>query len=147
MTTIRESIPTEDIIRAYMDESIEHEEEVTIENVVKDPIIEHNSSQEIELTPVPEMKIDTPSLGVTNMDEDDVTTRLKFSDYDSVMDETNSVGTISAPKTIERLEEISSSHALQRKIDEAQDDDIEPLDFDKTATDVDVSLFDIEEIN
>jgi hypothetical protein len=30
LTTIRESIPTEDIIRAYMDESIEQEEEVII---------------------------------------------------------------------------------------------------------------------
>ena len=36
LTTIRESIPTEDIIRAYMDESVEQEEEVFIENV-KEP--------------------------------------------------------------------------------------------------------------
>ena len=33
MNTIRESIPTEEIIRAYMDESIEQEEEVYIENI------------------------------------------------------------------------------------------------------------------
>lgn len=33
LRTIRESIPTEDIIRAYTDESVEHEEEVTIEHI------------------------------------------------------------------------------------------------------------------
>ena len=148
MTTIRESIPTEDIIRAYMDESIEHEEEVTIENFVKEPIVEDTPLQEITPSKEPETIVDIHSLGVTNKDEDDVTTRLKFSDYDSVLNEMDSVETINAPKTIERLEEISSSHALQRKIDEAQDDDeIEQLDFDKTSADIDVSLFDIEEIN
>ena len=33
LTSIRESIPTEEIIRAYMDESVEREEEVVIENI------------------------------------------------------------------------------------------------------------------
>ena len=33
LTTIRESVPTEAIIRAYMDESVEQEEEVIIEDV------------------------------------------------------------------------------------------------------------------
>jgi hypothetical protein len=33
LITIRDSIPTEEIIRAYLDESIEQEEEVTIENI------------------------------------------------------------------------------------------------------------------
>jgi len=33
LTSIRDSIPTEEIIRAYMDESVEHEEEVIIENI------------------------------------------------------------------------------------------------------------------
>ena len=33
LATIRESVPTEAIIRAYMDESVEQEEEVTIEHI------------------------------------------------------------------------------------------------------------------
>ena len=35
LVSIRESIPTEAIIRAYMDESVEHEEEVIIENLLE----------------------------------------------------------------------------------------------------------------
>jgi hypothetical protein len=145
MTTIRESIPTEDIIRAYMDESIEHEEEVTIEHI-NEPII-------VDDTPavLPKPVIDTPpSLGIVDQDDKEVTTLLKFSDYDSVLDQSNSVESVNAPKTIERLEEISVSHALQRKIDEAQDDTDEveeSISYDKTSEDVDISLFDIEEMN
>ena len=148
MTTIRESIPTEDIIRAYMDESIEHEEEVTIEHI-SEPAIDDEPEIVDEVLPKP--VVDTPpSLGIVDKDDEEVTTRLKFSDYDSVVDQMNSVESVNAPKTIERLEEISVSHALQRKIDEAQDDADEVEDtisYDKTSEDVDISLFDIEEMN
>ena len=145
MTTIRESIPTEDIIRAYMDESIEHEEEVTIEHINEPTIVDDTPaviSKPVDDTP--------PSLGIVDKDDEEVTTRLKFSDYDSVVDQMNSVESVNAPKTIERLEEISVSHALQRKIDDAQDDadDVEDsISYDKTSEEVDISLFDIEEMN
>jgi hypothetical protein len=128
-----------------MDESIEHEEEVTIEHI-NEPII-------VDDTPavLPKPVIDTPpSLGIVDQDDKEVTTLLKFSDYDSVLDQSNSVESVNAPKTIERLEEISVSHALQRKIDEAQDDTDEveeSISYDKTSEDVDISLFDIEEMN
>lgn len=145
MTTIRESIPTEDIIRAYMDESIEHEEEVTIEHINEPTIVDDTPaviSKPVDDTP--------PSLGIVDKDDEEVTTRLKFSDYDSVVDQMNSIESVNAPKTIERLEEISVSHALQRKIDDAQDDadDVEDtISYDKTSEEVDISLFDIEEMN
>lgn len=148
MTTIRESIPTEDIIRAYMDESVEHEEEVTIESI-KEPISDELQTQSFD-APVQSEK--SVAVGVTNKDDDEVTTRLKFSDYDSVIDEMNDINTINAPKTIERLEEISTSHALQRKIDEAQDDEDEiqyggdELNLEKSSEAVDLSLFDIEDM-
>ena len=156
MTTIRESIPTEDIIRAYMDESVEHEEEVIIEHIespapTATPVSEPLQTPTPTPTPTPILPEISHTLGVTNKDDDDVTTRLKFSDYDSVLNEMNTVETINAPKTIERLEEISTSHALQRKMDEAENDDNdvkeESFNYDKTSADVDLSLFDIEEIN
>ena len=145
MTTIRESIPTEDIIRAYMDESIEHEEEVTIEHINEPTIVDTQV-----VLPKPDVET-PPSLGIVDKDDEEVTTRLKFSDYDSVVDEMNTVESVNAPKTIERLEEISVSHALQRKIDDAQDDTDEIIEdtisYDKTSEDVDIALFDIEEMN
>ena len=56
LTTIRESIPTEEIIRAYMDEAIEIDEEVTIEPLAE-PVVEEEEeaikSTEEESTKIP----------------------------------------------------------------------------------------------
>ena len=121
---------------------------MTIEHI-SEPAIDDEPEIVDEVLPKP--VVDTPpSLGIVDKDDEEVTTRLKFSDYDSVVDQMNSVESVNAPKTIERLEEISVSNALQRKIDEAQDDVDEVEDtisYDKTSEDVDISLFDIEEMN
>jgi hypothetical protein len=169
LTTIRESIPTEDIIRAYMDESVEHEEEITIEkinDVEESPEIDEKSS-EINEEPVknPEIIPVAPvEVGIKDIDKEEITTRLKFNDYDSVLDEINGVESISAPKSIERLEEISVSNALQRKLEAEMEDDedkikisedsvdlgiLDFLDIDKgddLSKDVDIPLLDVEEL-
>lgn len=136
LTTIRDSIPTEQIIRAYMDESEELEEEVTIEEVDKssENKDENKNSEEDkeEFIEKPQTdsndSIDThekpivPS--ITNIDNDPVVTKLTFNDYDAMHDaDTGSITNIEAPKNIERLEEISTSRAIQRKLEEEDDDD------------------------
>jgi hypothetical protein len=163
LTSIRESIPTEDIIKAYMDESIEHEEEVVIENI-DEPVLPTEtgkSEEEKELTieetkPEEEKPAIVPS--IRDLDDSPVLTRLKFNDYDSVMDENNTVESISAPKTIERLEEISMERAIQRKLEEEEDIDdkikihtdsisLDGVDDLNRSSDNDfVSLDDIEEL-
>ena len=137
LTSIRESIPTEDIIRAYMDESVEQEEEVFIETM-KEPILDSADTNEEDTktgssetgeksSAFPEIKeAEVPSSvpSIQNIDNEPVTTRLTFNDYDSVMNtETNAVENVSAPKTLERLAEISTSRALQRKMDEEEEED------------------------
>ena len=42
-----------------------------------------------------------------------------------MLDDTNKITKIDAPKTIERLEEISTSRAIQRKLDEYESSDEE----------------------
>ena len=79
------------------------------------------------------------------MDEKEVTTRLKFNDYDSVLDEMNTVCSINAPKTLERLEEISTSNALQRKLDEATEEDEEKIRIHEES--IDLGLLEVEEID
>ena len=169
LTTIRESIPTEEIIRAYMDESIEQEEEVIIENIV-DEVENKEDTSEIK----PEEKkseSDEPELppvvpAIKNIDNEPVITRLSFNDYDSVQDAmSGDVSQVNAPKTIERLEEISTSRAIQRKLEEEEEDgdindrikihtdsinldDLDIFDFDKGGknNDLEVLLDDIEEL-
>ena len=144
LTTIRESVPTEAIIRAYMDESVEQEEEVIIEDV---PDAEQEESTPMEQEPdedkqdskeetVPEI---VPT--IQNIDDNEVVTKLEFNYMDTVLNEQNNVDEVSAPKTIERLEDISTSRALERKLEEESDTDDERIQIHTDM--VDLSGFDI----
>jgi hypothetical protein len=148
LTSIRESIPTEAIIRAYMDESVEQDEEVIIENLdepssqnpppaaTEQPASEDTTGP-ITADTIPE-EYEKPAIvpAIQNLDNEPVITRLSFNDYDSVLNtDTNNIETVNAPKTIERLEEISTSRALQRKLEEEEDESerihihTEPIDL------------------
>jgi len=124
LTAIRESIPTEAIIRAYMDESVEQEEEIFIENV-KEPVVDTPAESESEEKKEEKKEEETPSVvpSVQNIDEEKVVTRLTFNDIDTALNDNNEVESINAPKTIERLEEISTSRAIQRKLEEEAEED------------------------
>jgi hypothetical protein len=135
MKTIRESIPTEEIIKAYMDESVEQEEEVIIEDVneedkegegekgeKEEDKDEDNNKEDKKDDLLPEETPPPQVPTIQNTDNEPVVTKLTFNDYDSVLDsETGKVSDVNAPKTIERLEEISSERALQRQLEEEED--------------------------
>jgi hypothetical protein len=143
LQAIRESIPTEEIIRAYMDESMEHEEEVFIENI-EEPIPEPGATaSEVKLTEPIEEVIPEAVPSIKNMDNEPVTTRLTFNDMDSMLDENNNKKTIDAPKTIERLEEISTNRAFQRKLEEESSDDDDDRIKIHTEDMIDLSGFDV----
>jgi hypothetical protein len=147
LTAIRESIPTEEIIRAYMDESVEHEEEVVIENI-EDPVLEPvKEEQDIDLLEKEKEK-EVPEMvpAIKNMDEEPVTTRLSFNDFDKVLTGEDNVEEVNAPKTIERLEEISTERAMQRKLEEEEDDDLDSIKID-TGADVDLGMLDIFDLS
>ena len=159
LTAIRESIPTEAIIRAYMDESVEQEEEVFIENV-KEPVLDEaaasdNNEEKKEEKKEEEDAIPSVVPSVKNIDEEKVVTRLTFNDFDSVLNDDNKVESVEAPKTIERLEEISTSRAIQRKLEEEAEADEDRIkihtdtldlaslgvtDLDSQLTEVPISL-------
>ena len=165
LISIRESIPTEAIIRAYMDESVEQEEEVIIEDVN-----EEEEKEENEITvPTPQSEsindIDevVPEVvpAIKNVDEEAVVTKLSFNDMDAILDESDNVKTIEAPKSIERLEEISTERAFQRQLEEESDDEriqisteqVDLRDFDELGSthsvqkvDDSIILDDIEEL-
>lgn len=151
LTSIRESIPTEAIIRAYMDESMEDEEEVIIEPVPEEeeekPESKENNKEDekepekIELEPEEELP---PTLTVEDIDDSKPTTRLTFNDTDQLSDGTQ----VDAPKTIERLEEIGSQRAEERRISEEEDyDDDEDSGRLKIHMDEDVVLDDIFDLD
>ena len=123
LTTVRESIPTEQIIRAYMDESEEQEEEVIIEDIKPEEEVETVKEDKEEKKVEDEKKDESFVPTIKNIDEEPVLTRLSFNDIDSVQDaETGDVKHITASKDIDVLEEISNERAIQRKLEEEEDD-------------------------
>ena len=133
MLAIRESIPTEAIIKAYMDEGVEHDEQVFIEDVEEEPeekkeentdTVNEETKEEKEEETIPEI---VPA--IQDLNQEEVTTKLTFNDMDSVLEDDNKVNEIEAPKTIERLEDISVTRNLQRKLEEEsfEDDDDERI--------------------
>ena len=127
LISIRESIPTEAIIRAYMDESVEQEEEVIIEDVNEEEEKEAEeiivpTSQPDSINDIDEVVPDVVP-AIKNVDNEAVVTKLSFNDMDAILDESDNVKTIEAPKSIERLEEISTERAFQRQLEEESDDE------------------------
>ncbi len=140
MTAIRESIPTESIIRAYMEEAVEQDEEVIVENV-DDPKEDDKTEEDTmaekkaEFDKVLEKHADLEkplAASITDLNDEPVMMKLSFNDYDSVREiDGGPDKTVEAPKSIERLERISNERALQRKMEEEDDDepDKEKLTF------------------
>ena len=155
LTTIRESIPTEAIIRAYLDESMEEEEQVIIEPIPEEEGSKEDTTKEdttkdsgepvVFENPADIIPEVVPS--ITNIDETKVVTRLSFNDVDNVSDGTSK----NAPKDIERLERISADRSAQRKLEELDDDDDddagEPLERIKIHMDDSVSLDDVFDLD
>jgi len=158
LSAIRDSIPTEAIIRAYMDESVEQEEEVIIENT-EDTEPEPEKKDETETEKIDPIKSeeDIPSVvpSIQNIDNEDVVTRLTFNEMDSVLDESN---TNLANKSLEQISNISNSRAIVKRLEEDEEDKIQihtdtidlsgfdVLDEPRSKNNEDYELSDVEEL-
>ena len=128
LNAVRDSIPIESILKAYMDETIE--EEVVEE--IKEQIIE------------PPVNTETQTI----FEGKDGNVSLKFNDVDSVLSKNGKEELINAPKTIERLEEISTLRNIQRKIDEEENDDKLKISNEEMSLDVlDIQIMNQPEVN
>ncbi len=145
LRTIRESIPTEAIVRAYLDVSVEQEEEevflkeeddkTAADKPSDDKAVDDKASEDAPVIAEPEAP---PSVvpSITNIDDKPIITKLSFNDIDQALNEDGRIEEISAPKTEERLEDISRMRYEQRRAEEEDDDD----DRIKISDDVDLDL-------
>ena len=124
LNTLRESIPVEAILKAYMDESIEEDviedikEEVTHEPIIIPVETKDNS-------PIVETKDNSPIVETkdnSTIVEEPQNSSISFSDIDYIKTD-NGVSQIIAPKNIDRLEEISVMRNEQRKRESEDDSD------------------------
>jgi hypothetical protein len=138
LNTLRESIPVEAILKAYMDESVEEDviEEVN-EQIIDEPIKEAVVAGKVASVEsnVEQQQIPTP-----------IPSRLSFNDIDYVQNQDGAVSNVNAPKNISRLEEISSFRTQQRKQDEEEDDDSPKLQISTQPFNLDaLDIHNIEE--
>jgi len=147
LTTIRESIPTEAIIRAYTDESEEQEEEVFIENIKSPEITKEDEkakeNKEAQEKAEEEAEVISQTPTIKNIDEEQVVTKLTFNDFDSAISTNNREELIDAPKTLERLEDISVSRSLERRMMEDSDDDSDDERIQIHTGTMDLTEFDL----
>jgi hypothetical protein len=115
LNTLRESIPVEAILKAYMDETVEEDvtEEVN-EQIIEEPIKQQIANAGPASTSTGNIR--QPIMSPSN-------SRLSFNNIDYVKTDDGIIQNINAPKTIERLEEISDLRYQQRKMEEDDDDD------------------------
>lgn len=112
LNTVRESIPVDAILKAYLDESVE--EDVTEE--IREQVIAETKSepepvkQEKETIQQTIMKEVQQDLGIVGGSSDNV----KFNDIDYVKDEYNAVNEIIAPKTEQRLRDVFEEREFKR---------------------------------
>jgi hypothetical protein len=140
LRTIRESIPTEAIVRAYLDVSVEQEEEEVFlkEEDDKTSVDKASEDKSADETPAIAEPEPPPSVvpSITNIDDKPIITKLSFNDIDQALNEDGRVEEISAPKTEERLEDISRMRYEQRRAEEEDDDN----DRIKISDDVELDL-------
>jgi len=115
LNTLRESIPVEAILKAYMDETMEEDviEEVK-EEIINEPIVQPLSQPLAQPLAQP-LSQESETSGLN--------TRLSFNDIDLVKTPDGSITSISAPKDVNTLEQISQIRNQQRKIEEAEEED------------------------
>ena len=125
LNTLRESIPVEAILKAYMDETIE--EDVVEE--IKEQIIEQ---------PLKQQQVQTSALA----------NKVGFNDIDYVSTSDGQIQNVVVPKTYENLDYISNKRAEQRKYDEANDSDDDNIKIsisDEMVSPESLGLLSIEE--
>jgi hypothetical protein len=132
LNTLRESIPVEAILKAYMDETVE--EDVVEE--IKEQIIEQPKKQ--EQPHKPEQQVQTTALA----------NKVGFNDIDYVSTSDGQIQNVVVPKTYENLDYISNMRAEQRKQDEANDSDDDNIKIsisDEMVSPESLGLLSIEE--
>jgi len=112
LNTVRDSIPVETILKAYMDETCEED------------VIEEIKEKTIELPP-PTMENNTHEIisEFPKSSFSDQPTKLSFNNLDSIVSTNGKKELIDAPKDIATLEAISEQNHLKRKMEEMEDDD------------------------
>jgi len=111
LNAVRESIPIDMILRAYLDETTEDD---VIEEIKETPMPDETLAESISSAPISQ-PMEQPATQMSS--------KLSFNNVDMAIDMNNKEEQINAPKDIARLEELSTIRNEQRKLETDDDDD------------------------
>ena len=135
LNTLRESIPVEAILKAYMDETVE--EDVVEE--IKEQIIEEKAKPIVQ-TPHVDSQSSSQSINKNNIN------RLSFNDVDYVSGGDGNIVPVTVPKSIENLENISNMRSEQRKMDDSDEDEEDNIKLKISNEPISLDEFDVHVI-
>jgi len=123
MNTLRESVPVEAILRAYMDETVEEDVVEEIKEEIKHEVINNvNNNMNID-----DVNSEYTQKQTQDKSNDEQNVKISFNDVDLVKDEFNKEQQVVAPKTVDRLEKISEERYNQRKLETDDDADVDRI--------------------
>jgi len=142
LNSLRESVPVEAILKAYMDETMEEDvvEEIK-EEYIEEPVKNDDNTVDVN---------NANGNGNGNTGEtsnQNSNSKLSFSNVDLVKDQYNQEEKVNAPKDIERLEEISELRYNQRKLETDDDYENGPTKLNISDESVNLDSLDVHVIN
>ena len=141
LDTIRDNIPVEEILKVYMDDSMEEDvqveetEEIISEEQISDDDDASSTADAIARTPV---ATSTPVAKPTPASQ-----KIQFSDIDNTIDSEKNVSTNIVPKSVANLEKISLENNQRRKEEEAEENEDEKI---KIGKDIDLTELDVHSV-
>ncbi len=144
LNSIRENIPVEDILKVYLDETIEEDIQVEEkEEIISTDPVEETEALDDEVSEEKkeekeEKKPHEEKLVIEELEEPKES--IKFNDIDQAIGIDKIIEEIEAPKTEERLEQISNERHEARKLEEMEEED----EDDKIKIGEKISLGDLD---
>ena len=125
LNTLRESIPVEAILKAYMDETVEED---VIEEIKEEVIQQEPKKQQPLQNTNSQINSSTSHITTNNTNNTNTNTntnnnsRLSFNDVDYISGGDGNIVPVTVPKSFENLEKISTMRAEQRKLNNDNED-------------------------
>ena len=152
LDTIRDNIPVEEILKVYMDDSMEEDVQVeeTEEIISEEPVLDDDEEAstadaaritEAASTPASASTPVATSTPVAKPTPD--SQKIQFSDIDNTIDSEKNVSTNIVPKSVANLEKISLENNQRRKEEEAEENEDEKI---KIGKDIDLTELDVHSV-
>ena len=146
LNSIRDSVPVEHILRAYMDETEEQDVEVKeVEEPLPDRVEEKKEPVTVATTEGGKPTITKTEIAEYKETTDfgDVNSKISFADDDTLVDVKGQTSVVNAPKDEKNLEELEKARALAH-IDDDDDEEDERLTIGEN---VKLDIIDINDLN